>query len=301
MARQVTWFPPAHTGIAPIIFTDRGAGYRVEKGTRGLGAVRRQLVTEESPWVDGAAVDDDFALPRTVMLPIMLWGKTREDMLAKLSTLQAAMRTRKPGRVIALGELELAQADGRKFRVRCNYLDGLPDEEDIQRGGDTNWVRFQLQLYAGDPYWYASGAKTLSWVFSNPTPFLGNPFLPLNISATQVIGAATIVNGGTEDTYGTWRVTGPGTALILTNPSSGETFRVNGTIPVGQVLTIVTDPASGRISLQPSGDDWWPNLADGSTLWAIPPGTTAVSLTLTGAAGGSRIDLEYFEKFGSPW
>lgn len=301
MARELRWIPPAHAGLDPIVLTDRTAGWRVGKNHRGLGAVERQLVTADSPWIDGTEVDDDYALPQSIFLPITMWADTRDEMLAKLRNFQASMRTRKPGNVVAPGELELAQADGRRFRVRCHYRGGLPNEETLQSGGDTNWVRFTLELFAPDPYWYGAEAKTLSWVFSDPTPFLGNPFLPLNISAAQVIGDAQIINEGTEDAYGTWRVTGPGTALILTNPGSGETLTVNGSIPGGQVLTIVTDPFKGDISLQPAGTDWWPNLADGSKLWAIPPGTTEVSLTLTGAASGSRIDFEFYEKFGSPW
>lgn len=301
MARELTWIPPAHTGLDPIVLTDHNAGWRVGKNHRGLGAVKRYLDTQDSPFVDGTEVDDDYALPRTVILPMMVWAPTRDELLAKLRTFQAALRTRKPGRVMAPGELELAQADGRRFRVRCHYRDGLPDEETLQTGGDQNWVRFTLELFAPDPYWYGAEPKTLSWVFSDPTPFLGANFLPLKISAAQVIGDATILNEGTEDTYGTWRVTGPGSDLILTNPGSSEVLRVTETIPGGQVLTIVTDPLAGDISLQPSGTDWWGKLADGGTMWAIPPGTTQVSLELIGAAAGSRIDLEYFEKFGSPW
>lgn len=301
MARELTWIPPAHTGLDPIILTDQAAGWKIEKGHRGLGAVERRLVTADSPFVDGTEVDEDYALPRVVVLPIMMWAPTRDEMLAKLRAFQASLRTRKPGNKVAPGELELAQADGRRFRVRCHYQGGLPSEEMLQNGGDTNWVRFTLELFAPDPYWYGAEAVTASWVFSDPTAFLGAAFLPLNISAAQVIGDAEIINSGTEDAYGTWRVTGPGSALILTNPGSGETLQVNGSIPGGQVLTIVTDSLKGDISLQPSDVDWWDNLVEGSALWAIPPGITGVSLTLTGAASGSRIDLEFYEKFGSPW
>lgn len=301
MARELRWIPPAHTGLDPIILTDRNAGWRVFTNHRGLGAVERYIVTADSPFIDGTEVDDDYALPRTVLLPMMMWAPTRAEMLAKLRSFQAALRTRKPGNIMAPGELELAQADGRRFRVRCHYRGGLPNEETVNSGGDQSWVRFTLELFAPDPYWYGAEAVTASWVFSDPTAFLGATFLPLNISAAQVIGDAEIINSGTEDAYGTWRVTGPGSALILTNPGSGEALQVNGSIPGGQVLTIVTDPFKGDITLEPAGTDWWVNLADNSKLWSIPPGTTEVSLALTGAAAGSRIDLEFYEKFGSPW
>jgi hypothetical protein len=297
--RQLTWYPPAHTGLGPIVLTDKRSGFEVMKGSRGLGAVRHQLITDESVWADGDTVDDDYVPPRSVMLPMRITGTDRDEFLQRLALLTAAMQTRAPGRRPAPGELELAQHDGRRWRVRCHYQEGLPDEETVDTGGDTNWVRFQLQLHAPDPYWYAPEPITLSWDFDAPVPFLGDPFLPLQISPSQVIGATTIVNPGTETALGVWRVTRPGTDFIATNNTTGETLRVTQTIPSGQTLTIVTDPAD--IYLDPAGTDWWPHLVDGSTLWEIPPGETPISLTLSGAAAGSRVELEFYERRGAPW
>jgi hypothetical protein len=301
MGRQITWYPPAHTGVDPLVFTDYGAGFQVFKGTRGLGKEQRELVTTDSPFLDGTEVDEDYALPRSIMLPMGIHAADRDALLAKLRLLEQSMRTRAPGIGPAPGELELAEADGRRFRLRCHYRGGLPDEETVSTGGDMNWVHFQLQLLAPDPYWYSAVPRSLSWVFSDPIAFLGSPFLPLRISAAQVIGDAQIINNGTENTYGTWRITRPGTELTLSNVDSGEELHIVGTIPVGEVLTIVTEPRVADIALQPAGTDWWNKLQDGSTLWAIPPGTTQVSLTLIGSASGSRIDLEFYERFGSPW
>jgi hypothetical protein len=298
-SRQITWYPPEHTGLAPIVLTDRAAGYSVLKGMRGLGAVEHQLVTDESVWADGATVDADYVLPRSIMLPMHAIGADRDEFLARLATLTAAMRTRAPGARPTYGELELAQHDGRRWRVRCHYQGGLPDEETIESGGDTNWVRFQLRLFAPDPYWYAPEPTVLSWDFDEPAAFLGDPFLPLQLSPSQVLGDATIVNPGTESALGTWRITQPGTDFIAANTTTGETLRVTATIPSGQTLTIVTDPPD--IYLDPAGTDWWPYLVDGSTLWEIPPGETPISLTLSGAAAGSRVELTFYERRGAPW
>lgn len=301
MARQLRWIPPAHTGLEPLVLNDRTAGFRVEKGSRGLGAVQRELITEDSPFAEGTSVEDDVALPRSIMLPMSLNATDRDAYLTLLRGLEAAVRTRAPGRRPAFGELELAQHDGRRFRVRCHYMGGLPDEETIDSGGDGNWVRFGLQLLAPDPYWYSAEPTILSWTYHDPVPFLGDPFLPLRISPSQQIGDATIINNGSESALGIWRVTGPGNDLILANQDTSETLRITETIPAGQVLTIVTQPELADIALQPSGTDWWEYLADDASLWEIPPGTTTASLTLTGAADGSRIELEFHERHGSPW
>jgi hypothetical protein len=301
MLRELTWYPPAHLGMDPLVLTDHATGRRVHKGSRGLGAVKREVITQDSPWSDGTSVEEDFALPRSIMLPMSISGADRAEFLTRLRTFERAMRTRAPGGAPVPGELELAQADGRRFRLRCFYRDGLPDEETVDTGGDTTWCRFQLQLLAPDPYWYAAEPTVLSWVFADPVAFLGTNFLPLRISPSNTIGAATIINDGTESALGTWRITRPGTDLVLLNNDTGQQAQVTGTIPVGQVLTIVTDPAALDIVLSPSGVDWWDHLQDGSALWEIPPGTTSASLTLTGATSASRIELEFTPRFGSPW
>ncbi|GAB2964520.1 phage tail family protein [Saccharothrix stipae] len=300
-SRQITWYPPAHTGLDPIVLTDRAAGYRVLKGSRGLGEVEHQLVTDASVWSDGDTVDADYALPRAPMLPMLVTGADRDEYLTRIRALAAAMRTRAPGGRPAPGELELAQHDGRRFRLRCHYRTGLPDHEEIDVGGDTTWARFGLQLYAPDPFWYAADPVTLSWESASPVAFLGADFLPLRISRSSVLGPTEIVNPGSEAALGVWRVTGPGSDFIATNEASGEVLRVTESIPGGQVLTIVTDPTIADISLQPAGTDWWDNLVDGSALWEIPPGTTSIDLTLTGATADSEIVLEFYPRYGAPW
>lgn len=299
--RQLTWYPPAHTGLSPIVLNDQSAGFKVFKGSRGLGAVRYQLVTDDSVWSDGDTVDAAYVLPRSVMLPMEVRGGDRDEFLARLAALTAAMQTRAPGGRPAPGHLELAQHDGRRWRVACHYREGLPDEESVDTGGGTNWARFQVQLHAPDPFWYAAESTLLTWTYPDPVPFLGANFLPLRISPSSVLGPTEIVNPGSESALGVWRVTGPGSDFIATNEASGEVLRVAETIPTGQVLTIVTDPTIADIALQPAGTDWWDYLVDGSALWEIPPGTTSVDLTLTGAAAGSQIELEFYPRWGAPW
>lgn len=301
MSRQITWFPPDGSGLAPIVLTDRAAGYRVFKNVRGLGSVRRELVTEDTPQFDGTEVWDDFGLPRTVFLPMQVFAADRDGFLERLRALAAALRTRGADGRPVTGQLELQQADGRRRRLRCHYQDGLPDEESVSLGGDTNWQQFTLQLFAPDPYWYDPEPTLLSWDPDDPVTFLATPILPPKISPSQVIGDQQLVNAGTEPAYGTWRVTGPGTGITLTNGTTGEELELNGTIDAGEVVTIVTEPRLADITLNPGDIDWWDNLEDGSALWAIPHGTTDMSLTLAGSGSGSKVELEFLSRYESPW
>ncbi|SER95016.1 Phage tail protein [Lentzea xinjiangensis] len=307
MSRQITWIPAEVHGLPPIVLTDAAAGYEVHKGVRGLGAVPRELVTDESPWADGAVVEADFAVPKQPMLPMAVRAPDRDTFLARLRALEAAVRTRTPAGQPAPGQLELQQADGRKRRLWCYYLGGLPDEETIEFGGDTTWQRFGLQLLAADPYWYDAEPTRLAWDPPAPVSFLGDPFLPLKISPSQVIGDVPVTNGGTEATYGTWRITPPGTDLILRNDTTGEQLQITETIPAAHTLVIKTEPGRQDIRLFDDADpddpgvDWWEHLADGAALWALPAGTSQLSLTLSGASAGSKIELEFYQRWSSPW
>jgi hypothetical protein len=299
MTRQITWYPPESSGLEPIVLTDRAAGHRVFTGVRGLGPVRRELVTEDVPFFDGTEVYDDVGLPRTVYLPMMVFAADRDGFLERLRALTAALRTRGADGSPVTGQLELQQADGRRRRLRCHYQEGLPDEESIELGGDTNWQRFTLALFAADPYFYDPEPVTLSWDPDDPVTFLSAPMLPPKISPSQVIGDQTLTNAGTEAAYGTWRITGPGNSIILTNITTGQEIELNGTIAAGEVVTIVTEPRLADITLD--GVDWWDSLEDGGDLWAIPNGSTELSLTLGGMGSGSRVELEFFKRYESPW
>lgn len=306
MSRQITWIPPAVLGLPSIVLTDSAAGYAVHKGVRGLGAVPRELVTEDSPWADGTLVEADFAVPKQPMLPMMVTGIDREQFLARLRALEAAMRTRDPAGRPVPGQLELQQTDGRKRRLWCHYLGGLPDEETIELGGDTTWQRFGLQLLAADPYWYDAEPTRLSWDPPAPVTFLADPFLPLKISPSQVIGDVPVVNGGTEATYGTWRIKPPGTDLILRNDTTGEQLQITESITAAHTLVIKTEPGRQDVYLVADADpeditDWWEHLEDGASLWALPAGTSQLSLTLSGASTGSKIELEFYRRWSSPW
>lgn len=306
MARQITWYPPTHTGLGPIVLNDEGAGYRLHTGTRGLGEVQYEHIIDTSPWADGTTVDATYVLPRSIMLPITLHGADRDELLARLAALTAAMPARVPGGGPALGELELAQHDGRRYRTKCYYEGGLPSEETVETGGSTNWVRFQLRLFAADPFWYDAEPVRLRWTAPESVPFLGPNFLPVKISPSNVLGPGEIVNPGSETALGTWRVTPPGSDFIATNEDSGETLRVTQSIPTAYVLTIKTEPGAQDVYIDPDDPDdpnidWWQYLVDGSALWEIPPGTTAIDLTLAGSTSGSVIELEFYPRRRAPW
>ncbi|WP_460407373.1 phage distal tail protein, partial [Actinophytocola sediminis] len=173
---------------------------------------------------------------------------------------------------------------------------GLEGWEDKDTGGDTTWYRLVLELYAPDAHWHDPTPITLR--FAYPTGVKWFPILPLKLGAGAVLGDATLTNPGDVDAWPTWTVTGPGTAVSLDNTTTGETLDLVGDLASG-TLVIVTEPGQQSITLD--GVDWWDKLTGSPTLWQVPPGDTAVSLALTGAAAGSSVQCSFFPLYRSAW
>lgn len=281
MARQLTWFPAG--GGAGLVLTDRGQGRRVLDGVRGLGVPPVELVTEDSPLLDGTTVHAVHAPPRTLFLPMLLFGADRAAYRARVAALEAAMDP-----AAGDGQLELMEHDGSRRRIRCRYTGGMEGEETKDARGNS-WWRFGVNLFAADPFWFAPDLLTLTWSYGTPTNFF--PFFPLVLTPSALLGSATVSYPGTAPGWPTWRITAPGSSVTITNSDTGEAITLTGSIPAGQTLTIVTKPGQQSIRLA-NGTDWWPNLVDGSVLWQVKPGTTNINLSLTGASTGSSVVME---------
>lgn len=287
MARELIWYPDSG---APLILTDRMAGYRVGRSVTGHGVPPVDHITDTSPLIDGEQIIDTYETGRTIQVPVMVFGPDHATYRSRLRALVSALDPRAPG------HLELAQADGQRRRIQAVYAGGLEGAEERATGGDTTWYRFVLRLYCPDPFWFDPTPVTLS--FSYPEPFTWFPFLPLRLSASSVLGEATLNNPGSVAAYPTWTITGPGTAVALDNDVTGEQLHLTGDLD-GGTLVIVTQQGQQSITLD--GVDWWDKLVDTPTMWSIPPGSTSATLELTGAAVGSSVSCSFFPRYRSAW
>lgn len=291
MARELIWYPDNDSAIT---LNDPANGYRVHKGVTGLGVPVPQHITDTSPLTDGEFVTDVYETGRTIQLPMTVFGPDNATFLARLKALADKMDPKQPD------YLELAQADGRRRRIRAYYAGGLEGDEDKQLGGDTTWARFVLKLYAPDPLWFDPTPVTLTRAFGGSTAFFPigpTNATPLKLSPSAVLGSATLSNPGDVSAWPTWTVTAPGTAVEIDNDDSGEELHLSGTL-AGD-LVIVTQP--GEQSVTMGGVDWWDKLTGTPALWQLPPGDTHVSLVLTGATTGSSVSCSFFPRYRSAW
>ncbi|ACU35579.1 phage distal tail protein [Actinosynnema mirum] len=292
MGRQLTWISGASAlgGSTSTVLTDRAAGHRVLKGVKNLNVAGVEYLTTEVPGLDGTQVTDLFAPPRVVQLPMEVHGATRMQFLARLRALELALDPAVPG------ELELMQADGRRFRLRARYLRGLEGSEDQDEGGDGRWARFVLSLYVEDPWWYAAEPIRVPFSYSAGGTFF--PILPLVLSSSSINGAATLSNPGTVPSWPVWTATAPGSALTIANSRTGQQISVNGVIPAGRTLTIDTRLGAARVQLD-DGTDWWPQLTGTPVFWPVPPGETPISVALVAAGPGSEVVCTWTPRYRS--
>jgi len=291
MARELVWITPSGEEFA---LTAPAGGYRVLKGATGLLAPPIDLSTDTTPLLDGVAVTDVYAPPRTIMLPMLILAAGSQSLYrARVLALVAALAH---GRECAL---ELRQPDGQRRRITAWYSGGLEGVEDKDTGGET-WTKVAIRLLCPDPYWYDPEPIRLTYEYvGTPPEFLSDPFLPLKLAAGTVLGTGTITNPGEVLSWPVWTVTPPADELELTDIDRDLTIPIAAEVPTGQTLTIVTQPGAADIRLS-DGTDYWEALYGSPTLWPIHPGDTAIDLALTGASTGSKVTVEWYPRYKTP-
>ncbi|WP_018682169.1 phage tail domain-containing protein [Actinokineospora enzanensis] len=287
MARELRWYPG--DGSDPLVLTDPAAGYKVLKGSTGWGAAPVEHVTESTPLVDGEEILETYETGRTILLPMLITGRTYEAFQERLGALVDAMDPRVPG------QLEIAQPNGQRRRIAAVYAEGLEGAEDKDSGGDTTWHKAVIRLYCPDPAFFDPTPVRL--MFGYPAPVSFFPLFPLRLSADAVLGAATIINPGDLPAWPQWTATAPGTGAQFDNEDTGEELHVSGTLT--DTLTIVTRPGIQAVTM--GSADWWDRLVDVPQLWALPKGQTNVTVALTGAAPGSSVMVEFRPRYRKAW
>jgi hypothetical protein len=290
MAREVSWFPP---GGDPLILTDRAAGYRVTKGVRGHGAAPVDISVDSPPEVDGGIVTDVWAPPRTVQIPLLVLADDTVQYRQRIGALLDAMSHGQEC------QLQIAQPDGSRRRIRAYYQSGLEGLEDRDTGGET-WYRCVLTLFCPDPWWFDPTPVSVMFRYQASAPSWF-PLFPLNLGASAVLGVGSIINPGQVLSWPEWTITPPGNTLNLTNVDTGEALTLNATaIPGGDTLRIITEPTKASIALG-SGTDWWDKITGIPHLWSLRRGANNVNLSLAGAGVGSSIGCTFTARYRSAW
>jgi hypothetical protein len=281
MSETLTWVDA--DGVAHDLTDANGA--RLLKGVEGRFMPPVSFIEEEVPLQPGARLRRPKTLPREVTLPVLFQAADASAMRAALRAWLRELNVDKgPGilRVLAPG--------GDTRELNCMYAGGLEIVENDATAAPT-WQRAVLVFRAVDPYWYDGADTTETFTLGAPAATFF-PFFPLSLSASEVLAADAVDNGGDVDAWPRWVITGPGTDPVLKNITTGETLALTYELAAGETITIDTAPGAKTI-VGPDGSSIFEDLTAGSALWALAPGANALSIELNAADGSSSVELAY--------
>ena len=229
----------------------------------GLHGVETDFSETESPYTDGADLDNVRALPRGIALKFQLTG----DVAAGLDLFHSVVKSKQVGRLIKTeGERE-TKIEGRVTVPPYSRL--------------SSAVTVELQLYCGQPYWedVTELVGTISEVLDllyfpeegRGFPEEGVPFGVLNIEKTQ-----TITNDGDTSVGLTIVINALGTVKnprisCSSGTQNGWCMKLNTTLTDGDEVIISTHRRNKSITINGSaykdgapilsaleyvGDDW---------------------------------------------
>jgi hypothetical protein len=258
-------------------------------GTRGLRSVTYSMTTARFGGLDGETVQAVRADANTPTVGLKLFADDDADLRARMRGLVRAMRPKAgPGR------LTVTTPGGESRHLDCYCTGGLEGDESLSVTRPGRWWRVALKMYAPDPWWYGD-EQVIDFGLAAPSVFF--PIFPLVLSPSAIQGNFTIDLAHTDaETYPTWTVTGPGSALHLTNVTTGRSIELAFDLGDGQTATIDTRP--GRQSVRAEdGTNLMSGLSSDPALWPLTDATNEISALLTGAGPASRIVGTYRPRY----
>lgn len=247
------------------------------------------LEEDEVPEQDGSRLRAVKFDARQPVIPVWVQGSSEAVLRTNLRALVRAMNPKRGN-----GRLRITTELGDQRELVCRVVSGL---EGAERIGDTRGSNAQflpLTFKAWDPYWYDASDTVASFALGTPSSFF--PFFPLRLSSSEVFADTTITNVGDTDTWPVWTVTGPGSALVLRNLTTGKMLTHSATLGVSETLTIDTRPGF-KSARKNDGTNLFTGLGQTSSLWPLLGGMNAIRIELTGATSSSLVSLAYRPRY----
>lgn len=269
-------------------FNDWSSGWVLQPGAKGLDMPGYDFTQDQSPGIDGYAIRQVRAQGKEIALPIAFWAD--DSRAAYLTRRRSLIRSLNPKR--GEGTLTVTQADGAARTIGARYSAGLEGDESLDAAGRT-WCLGVLTFACPSPFWLGPEVTT-EWRAAVAGSFF--PVLPLVVGNSQVLGSVTVDNDGDDDAFPVWTITGPATAISLTNVTTGDVLVLAHTISVGDTIVIDTRERQ-QTALLNGTTNLWGGLSDDSTMWALEPGLNDLTLTVTGSTSNTRVRMTYQPRY----
>lgn len=260
------------------------SSYIITDGLKGFGIPATTVRIQESA-TDGGIFRHTKRGIREVDMPIVIVGTDRADTETKMRRLSNALQN-----TLGAATLTATYANGDVYYLNVYYAGG--GETVFGQDGGLTFARWVVTLQAPNPFWTSTTGNTFKVNAGNT----GRGLLPklsyMRVSSSQAIGTVTVANtAGDVPSFPVYTIYGPLTTLSIATGSTGFTY--NAAIAAGETITI--DTAAGTVVDQ-AGVNKYANLGAAPKLFAIPPGTTTITVNGTGATSASQIACTYYPR-----
>lgn len=272
-----------HDGSRWELSNWRSGVFLTDEGVEGLHMPAETPWTQQqSPVAHGQIYTGGTIQARRVFWPLFIYADEGSDQFRDVDS--RFWSTLFPGR---FGTWRVTTSSGtRELLVRADDNAGHTYPRDPHYFG---WAKYGAALVADDPFWRATVPVVKEFSSEAPENFYGGGPVggvspgatPFVISKGNTLAGAEIDNPGDVDAWPVWRVTASTELTGITLGVSGRELVYPGSVPIGSVLTIDTDPLDQQAFLDGV------NVTENITGWGFAPipsgGSAPLSLSMTGA------------------
>ena len=273
------------TGANGDTITFDNTTYTITDGFKGLGIPTTQLRIDSSA-LDGGIFRYSKRGIRELTMPVVTVGADRATVETALRRLSNALQN-----TSGAATLTATYGNGDVYYLNV-YLAGGGDPE---FGSDAGWsfARWVLVLQAANPFWTAATPQSFTVGTGNTGRSLLPQFTKLRVTSSQSLGTVTVNNtNGDVPSYPVWTIQGPITGLKILN-GSNVGFGFDVPIAAGEVIKVDT---ASRTVTNSAGVNVYANLSAAPKFFALPPGTTVISVLGTDATADTKVSCTFYPR-----
>jgi hypothetical protein len=278
--------------------------YHLLKGAYGHHGMPRTYTSDVIPNIAGEELREELIGKRELYMPIRIQGYTAAERELNKQLLRKSLSYAQ-----SVIELQITNELGETRSCFCKYESGFElSPDDANRSFQS--MNIPLKMVAFDPYFYDIAGNAIVHVTAYEAPvnlfFDSNPWFcsPWRLASSAVARDWVVFNDGDADAYPVWTIAGPGVAPSLMNVTTGESFLLNYTLTVDEVVTIDMreDGATSHTVTSVMPDGTTTNLrkfmdANQRDMWALIPGPNEISLEMDGGAGEALVTFTFLQRF----
>jgi len=236
----------------------------------GFGYLANSLQTRKAPEQFGSTVTKQIFNPRTMNIQFTVRANSRAELMDKRFAIIEKLNP-----LEGKGTFRLIQDGGNIYEIAA-YVETLEFPGGNARGNGYQTV--QVSLMAEDPRWYDPNINTL----------------------VLMEGDNLVTNNGTTSTPFELILEGPLNNPLFRNETSGEDFKINYNLNLGEQLKIYSDFGNKRvIYINSAGEEISAfSLLDlDSKLFYLLRGDNMINIIAGGVTGDTHITLNYYNRF----